>query len=141
MGEKLPHALAHAAVLFPCGDLTAETHLFPVFDVVLFEEFQQRFLLHTDTEVGITQFGRSNVTVRLHQLLVTAVHLDADFVHGKVDLHGLDALAYGAAVLHVPQTRRNIHFATELFDLAVYCKTTHQGQIAVGAGAAFLHIK
>lgn len=141
MGEELPHALAHAAVLFPRGDLTTETHLFPVFDIVLFEEFQQRFLLYPDTEVGIPQFGCRDIAVRLHQLLIAAVHLDADFIHGKVDLHGLDALARRPAVLHVPQTRRNVHFATELFDLAIYCKTAHQRQIAVGTGAAFLHVK
>ena len=36
---------------------------------------------------------------------------------------------------------KNGHFATELFDLAIYCKTAHQRQIAVGTGAAFLHVK
>ena len=141
MGEELPHALAYAAVLFPCGDLAAETHLFPVFDVVLLEEFQQRFLLYSDTEVGIPQFGGRDITVRLHQFLIAAVYLDADFIHGEIDLHGFDALARRPAVLHVPQTRRNVHFATELFDLAVYCKTAHQRQIARRAGTAFLHVK
>ncbi len=125
MDEELPHALAYAAVLFPCGDLTAETHLFPVFDIVQFEEFQQRFMLHPDTEVGITQFGRSNITVRLHQLLIAAVDIDADFIDGKIDLHSFDAFAHGAPILHVPQTRRNVHLATELFDLAVDGKTAH----------------
>ena len=102
MGEELPHALTHAAVLFPCGDLTVETHLFPVFDIVLFEEFQQRFLLYSDTEVGIPQFGGRDIAVRLHQLLIVAVHLDADFIDGKIDLHGLDALARRPAVLDIP---------------------------------------
>ena len=102
MGEELPHALTHAAVLFPCGDLTVETHLFPVFDIVLFEEFQQRFLLYSDTEVGIPQFGGRDIAVRLHQLLIAAVHLDADFIDGKIDLHGLDALARRPAVLDIP---------------------------------------
>ena len=97
MGEELPHALTHAAVLFPCGDLTVETHLFPVFDIVLFEEFQQRFLLYSDTEVGIPQFGGRDIAVRLHQLLIAA-----DFIDGKIDLHGLDALARRPAVLDIP---------------------------------------
>ena len=100
MGEELPHALTHAAVLFPCGDLTVETHLFPVFDIALFEEFQQRFLLYS--EVGIPQFGGRDIAVRLHQLLIAAVHLDADFIDGKIDLHGLDALARRPAVLDIP---------------------------------------
>ena len=141
MGEELPHALTHAAVLFPRGDLTTETYLFPVFDIVLFEEFQQCFLLYPDTEIGITQFSRSNITVRLHQLLIAAVDIDADFIDGKVDLHGFDAFAHGAPILHVPQTRRNVHFATELFDLAIDGKTAHQRQIARRAGAAFLRVK
>ena len=94
--------LSHAAVLFPRGDLTTETHLFPVFDIVLFEEFQQRFLLYSDTEVGIPQFGGRDIAVRLHQLLIVAVHLDADFIDGKIDLHGLDALARRPAVLDIP---------------------------------------
>ena len=102
MGEELPHALTHAAVLFPRGDLTTETYLFPVFDIVLFEEFQQRFLLYSDTEVGIPQFGGRDIAVRLHQLLIAAVHLDADFIDGKIDLHGLDALARRPAVLDIP---------------------------------------
>ena len=102
MGEELPHTLTHAAVLFPRGDLTTETHLFPVFDIVLFEEFQQRFLLYSDTEVGIPQFGGRDIAVRLHQLLIAAVHLDADFIDGKIDLHGLDALARRPAVLDIP---------------------------------------
>ena len=141
MGEELPHAPAYAAVLFPCGRLTAETHLFPVFDIVLFEEFQQRFMLHPDTEIGITQFGRRDIAVRLQQLLIAPVHIDTDFIHGKIDLHGFDALARGAPILHVPQTRRNVHLAAELFDLAVYGKTAHQRQSARRAGAAFLHVK
>ena len=102
MGEELPHTLTHAAVLFPRGDLTTETYLFPVFDIVLFEEFQQRFLLYSDTEVGIPQFGGRDIAVRLHQLLIAAVHLDADFIDGKIDLHGLDALARRPAVLDIP---------------------------------------
>ena len=32
----------------------------------------------------------------------TAVHLDADFIDGKIDLHGLDALARRPAVLDIP---------------------------------------
>ena len=34
--------------------------------VVLFEQFQQGFLLDADTEIGVFEFGGGNITVRLH---------------------------------------------------------------------------
>ena len=109
--------------------------------VVLLEQFQQCFLLDADTEIGVFEFGGGNITVRLHQLLITAVYLNTDFIYRKVDSLRFDALARSTAVLHVPQPWENVHLATELFNLAVHRDTAHQRQVAVRLLAAFLHVK
>lgn len=61
--------------------------------VVLLEQFQQGFLLDTDTEIGIFQLGGGNIPVRLHQFLITAVYLHSDFTNNKVDFLRFGALA------------------------------------------------
>lgn len=71
--------------------------------VVLLEQLQQGFLLDADTEIGVFEFGGGNITVRLHQFLITAVYIHTDFIYRKVDSLRFDALARSTAVLHVPQ--------------------------------------
>ena len=44
-------------------------------------------------------------------------------------------------ILHILQTGRNVHLATELFNLAVHRDAAHQRQVAVRLLAAFLHVK
>ena len=68
---------------------------------------------------GVFELGGGNITVRLHQFLVAAVHLHTDFIHRKVDSLCFDALARSTVVLHDPQAWGNVHLATELFNLAV----------------------
>lgn len=51
--------------------------------VVLLEQLQQGFLLDTDTEIGVFEFGGGNITVRLHQLLIATVYLHTDFIYRK----------------------------------------------------------
>ena len=109
--------------------------------VVLFKQFQQGFLLDTDTEIGIFQLGGGNIPVRLHQLLITAVYLHTNFINGKIDSLRFGALARSTVVLHVPQSWGNVHLATELFNLAVHRDTAHQRQVAVRLLTAFLHVK
>lgn len=109
--------------------------------VVLLEQLQQSFLLDADTEIGVFEFGGGNITVRLHQFLVAAVYLNTDFIHRKVDFLRFDTLARSTAVLHFPQAWRNVHLATELFNLAIHRDTAHQRQVAVRLLAAFLHVK
>lgn len=109
--------------------------------VVLLKEFQQGFLLDTDTEIGVFELGGCNIPVRLHKLLIAAVHVHTDFIDGMVDSLRLDALARSTAVFHVPQAWGNVQLAAELFNLAVHGKTAHQGQVAVGFGTAFLHVE
>ena len=109
--------------------------------VVLLEQLQQSFLLDADTEIGVFEFGGGNITVRLHQFLITAVYIHTDFIYRKVDSLRFDALARSTAVLHVPQAWGNVHLATELFNLAVHRDTAHQRQVTVRLLAAFLHVK
>jgi len=106
--------------------------------VVLLEQLQQGFLLDADAEIGIFQLGGDNIPVRLHQFLVAVVYLHTDFIHRKVDSLRFDALARSAVVFHVPQPQRNVHLATELFNLSVHRKAAHQRQVAVRLLAAFL---
>ena len=109
--------------------------------VVLLEQLQQSFLLDADTEIGVFEFGGGNITVRLHQFLITAVYIHTDFIYRKVDSLRFDALARSTAVLHFPQAWGNVHLATELFNLAIHRDTAHQRQVAVRLLAAFLHVK
>ena len=109
--------------------------------VVLLEQLQQSFLLDTDSEIGVFEFGGGYITVRLHQFLIAAVYLHTDFIYRKVDSLRFDALARSTVVLHVPQPQGNVHLATELFNLSVHRKAAHQRQVAVGLLAAFLHVK
>jgi hypothetical protein len=109
--------------------------------IVPVKEFQQGFLLDTDTEICIFEFGGSDISVRLHQFLITAVYLHTDFINSNVDSLRFGTLARSTIVLHVPQPQGNIHLAAELLDFSVNGKTAHQRQVVVGLFAAFLHVE
>jgi len=141
MGQKLPDMVADRPITGKCTLRPAVPDFLLKLGVVLLEQFQQCFLLDADTEIGVFELGGGNITVRLHQFLVAAVHLHTDFIHRKVDSLCFDALARSTVVLHVPQAWGNVHLATELFNLAVHRDTAHQRQVAVGLLAAFLHVK
>lgn len=115
--------------------------LFRKLGVVLLEQLQQGFLLDADAEIGVFELGSGDITVRLHQFLIAAVHLHADFIHLTVNSLRLDALALCAVVLHNLQAWGYVHLAAELLNLSVHRKAAHQGQVAVGLCAAFLHVK
>lgn len=70
--------------------------------VVLFKEFQKSFLLDSDTEVGIFEFGSGDISVCLHQFLITAVYLHTDLINGYVDFLRLDTFARSTVVFHIP---------------------------------------
>lgn len=76
--------------------------------VVLLKEFQQGFLLDTDTEIGIFESISGDISVRLHQFLITAVYLHTDFINGNVDFLRFGTLTRSAVVFHIPQPQRNI---------------------------------
>lgn len=109
--------------------------------IVLLKEFQEGFLLDTDTEIGIFEFGSGDISVRLHQFLITAVCLHSDFIDGNVDFLRFYTFAQSTVVLHIPQPQRNIHLAAELFNLSVHRKAAHQRQVAVGFLTAFLNVE
>lgn len=63
------------------------------FCVVLLEQLQQGLMLDTDTEIGVFELGGGYIPVRLHKLLIAAVHVRTDFIDGTVDSLRLGALA------------------------------------------------
>lgn len=133
--------LAYGYIPLECTFCPAVSHFLGKLDIVLFKEFKQSFLFDTDAEIGIFKFGGSDITVRLHQLMIAAVHLHTDFINGTVDSLRFDTFARSTVVLHVPQPQGNIHLATELFNLSVHRKAAHQWQVAVGLLTAFLYIE
>ena len=141
MGQKLPNMVADRPIACKCPLRPAVPDFLGKLGIVLFEQFQQGFLLDTNTEIGIFQLGGGNIPVRLHQLLIAAVYLHTNFINGKIDSLRFGALARSTVVLHVPQSWGNVHLATELFNLAVHRDTAHQRQVAVRLLAAFLHVK
>ena len=141
MGQELPNVLADGYITLVCSLRSAVPHFLGELGVVLLEQLQQGLLLDTDTEIGVFELGSGNIPVRLHKLLIAAVHVHTDFIDGTVDSLRLDALARSTAVFHIPQAWGNVQLAAELFNLAVHCKTAHQGQVAVGLRTAFLHVE
>ena len=141
MGQELPDMLAYGQITGECPLCPAVPHLLGELCVVLLEQLQQGFLFDTDTEIGVFELGGGNIPVRLHKLLIAAVHVHTDFIDGTVDSLRLGALSRGTAVFHVPQAWGNVQLAAELFNLAVHRDTAHQRQVAVGLGTAFLHVK
>ena len=140
-GQELTDVFADSTVAGVSTLCSAVPHLLFKFGVVLLEEFQQGFLLHSDSEVGVFQFFGGNIAVRLHQLLITAVYVHTNTVDGDIDFLRFHTLSQCPVVFHIPQAERNIRLAAELFDLAVHSQTAHQRQVPVGFFAAFLHVK
>lgn len=141
MGQELPYMLAYGLITGKCSFGTAVSDFLCKLRIVLLKEFQQGFLLYTDAEIGVFQFGGGYISVRLHQFLVSAVHLHPNLVNRTVDSLRFGTLARSTVVLHVPQVGRNVHLAAELFNLSVHRKAAHQWQVAVGLCTAFLHIE
>ncbi len=141
MGQKLPNMFADRLITVKCPFGSAVSDFLRKLGIVLLKEFKQGLLLDTDTEIGIFQFGSGYISVRLHQFLVSAVHLHPNLVNGTVDSLRFGTLARSTAVLHVPQMGRNFHLAAELFNLSVHRKAAHKWQVAVGLCTAFLHVE
>ena len=141
MGQKLPYMLADGLITVKCSFGSAMPDFLRKLGIVLLKEFQQGFLLDTDAEIGIFQFGSGYIPIRLHQFLVSAVYLHTNLVNRMVDSLRFGTLARSTVVLHVPQVWGNIHLAAELLNLSVHHKAAHQCQIAVGLCTAFLHIE
>ena len=140
-GKKLPDVFADGTVAGESTLRQAIAYFLLKLCVVLFEQLQECLLLYPDSEIGVFQLGGGNIAVRLHQLLITAVYVRADTVDGAVDFPRLRALSLRSVVLHIPQAERNVHFAAELFSLAVHRDAAHQRQVSVGFLAALLHVK
>ena len=66
MGQKLPNMVADRPITGECPLRPAVPDFLGKLGVVLFEQFQQGFLLDADTEIGVFEFGGGNITVRLH---------------------------------------------------------------------------
>ena len=81
MGQELPNMFADGYVPLECPFGSAVSDFLCKLGIVLLKEFQQGFLLDTDTEIGIFQLGGCNISVRLHQFLVAAVHLHPNLVN------------------------------------------------------------
>ena len=125
MGHELPDVLADGQITGECSLCPAVSDFLCKFCIVLLEQLQQGFLFDTDTEIGVFELGGGYIPVRLHKLLIAAVHVHTDFIDSTVDSLRLDALARSTAVFHVPQAWGNVHLAAELFNLAVHGKTAH----------------
>ena len=139
--KKFAEVFVNGFVALVCSLRPAVSDFLGKLAIVLLKEFQQGFLLDTDTEIGIFEFGGSDISVRLHQFLVAAVHLHPNLVNRTVDSLRFDTFARSTVVLHVPQAQGNIHLATELLNLSVHRNATHQRQVAVGFLTAFLHVE
>ena len=131
----------YGTVAVVCSLHAAVSHFLDELLVVLLEEFQQRLAFHAQPEAGVPQPGGGDIAVGLHQFLVTAVHVHAYPVNRRIDFLRLGALARGTCRFHVPKFRGHVQLAAELLDFAVYRKTAHQGEIAVGSLAALLHVE
>ena len=118
--------LVNGLVALECTLSPAVPDFLGKFAVVLLKKLQQGFLLDTDTKIGIFEFGSGDISVRLHQFLITAVYLHTDFINGMVDSLCFDTFARSTVVFHIPQSQGNIHLATELFNLSVHRKAVHQ---------------
>ena len=139
--KKLAEVLVNGFVALVCSLRPAVSDFLGKLAIVLLKEFQEGFLLETDTEIGIFEFGSGDISVRLHQFLITAVYLHSDFIDGNVDFLRFYTFARSTVVLHIPQPQRNIHLAAELFNLSVHRKEAHERQVAVGFLTAFLHVE
>ena len=137
MGQELPNMLADGYVPLECSFGTAVSDFLCKLRIVLLKEFQQGFLLDTDTEIGIFQFGSGHISVCLHQFLVAAVHLHPNLVNRTVDSLRFGTLARSTVVLHIPQMGWNFHFATELLNLSVHRKAAHQCRLPLGFALPF----
>ena len=68
--QGLPNMLADGYVPLECSFGSAVSDFLYKLRIVLLKEFQQGFLLDTDTEIGIFQFGSGHISICLHQFLV-----------------------------------------------------------------------
>ena len=139
--DELAQMPVYGTVAVVCPLHAAVSHFLDELPVVLLEELQQRLAFHAQPEAGVPQPGGGDITVGLHQLLVTAVHVHTYPVNRRIDFLRLGALARGTCRFHVPKFRGHVQLATELLDFAVHRKTAHQGEIAVGSLAALLHVE
>ena len=139
--DELAKVPVYGTVAVVCSLHAAVSHFLDELLVVLLEELQQRLAFHAQPEAGVPQPGGGDIAVGLHQFLVTAVHVHAYPVNRRIDFLRLGALARGTCRFHVPKFRGHVQLAAELLDFAVYRKTAHQGEIAVGSLAALLHVE
>ena len=139
--DELAKVPVYGTVAVVCPLHAAVSHFLDELLVVLLEELQQRLAFHAQPEAGVPQPGGGDIAVGLHQFLVTAVHVYAYPVNRRIDFLRLGALARGTCRFHVPKFRGHVQLAAELLDFAVYRKTAHQGEIAVGSLAALLHVE
>ena len=139
--QELLDVVAYGAVTGVGGFSTAVSYFLLELDIMLLEKFDECFLLHSDTEIGIFEFGGCDISVTTHQLLIVAVHIHSDSVNSCIDFLCFEALARSTTILDIPQTGWNIHLATELLYFAINGKTAHQRKISVRLLAAFLHIE
>ena len=139
--DELAQMPVYGTVAVVCSLHAAVSHFLDELLIVLLEELQQRLAFYAQPEAGVPQPGGGDIAVGLHQFLITAVHVHAYPVNRRIDFLRLGALARGTCRFHVPKFRRYVQFAAELLDFAVYRKTAHQGEIAVGSLAALLHVE
>ena len=139
--DELAKVPVYGTVAVVCSLHAAVSHFLDELLVVLLEELQQRLAFHAQPEAGVPQPGGGDIAVGLHQFLVTAVHVHTYPVNRRIDFLRLGALARGTCRFHVPKFRGHVQLAAELLDFAVYRKTAHQGEIAVGSLAALLHVE
>ena len=139
--DELAKVPVYGTVAVVCSLHAAVSHFLDELPVVLLEELQQRLAFHAQPEAGVPQPGGGDIAVGLHQFLITAVHVHAYPVNRRIDFLRLGALARGTCRFHVPKFRGHVQLAAELLDFAVYRKTAHQGEIAVGSLAALLHVE